>query len=304
MPTFCELCGNEIPDTLNACPTCGLRIDFDENRPDPGESEPLGGTPPGDQENSWLQADSDPFAGLNQEPGSPLDYPYGNAQQTLPPGSWPPPQPDMGGGFPPPPPGQQVPGAWGTPPGGYGPPATDVKKKKFPVALIVILAVGILILGASAFAYFVFLKPAGTDDAATAMVVKYLNAVGSGDAQTVASLHATGMQPSQETLNAISLLGSMMKLSYSGLRTEAVTGGSEEMEVKITAATLDIDVGGNKKSVTLEDMKKAFGDGFKAVSVKLKKQNGQWMVNQQELIDPFAIQIDSTTPIIPSSSSS
>lgn len=317
MPRFCELCGNEIPDTLNACPTCGLRIDFDENRPEAAETETPGEASPYEQGNSWQQADNDSFGGLGQEPGSPLDYPYGNEPQTLPPGMLPPPQtgppgdcgyspppPGAGDNFPPPPPGQPVTGAWGTPSGRHIPSTKTGEKKNFPVVLVVILAIGILLLGGSAFAYFMFLKPASTNDAATALVSRYLNAVGSGDAQTIASLHVSGMQPSQETLNAISTLGSVMTLSYGDLKVVEISSGPDEMEVKVTAAKLSVDVGGNKKSITLEDMKKALGDGFTTANIRLKKQGGQWLVNQTELIDPFTMQIDTSTPVIPSASSS
>lgn len=265
--------------------------------------------------------DSDPFSATAVAPGSPLDYPYADAPQQLPAGTLPPPQqgfappgapmpPQQGfapPGAPPPPGGGYAPppGTWGGPPNTQSASAGESKSNKTGIVLALVAAIGILILGGSVFAYLTFLRPATSLDDVSAMLNKYLNAAIKGDSDTVASLHAPDTQPAASDLANISFykgLDGIAKMNYSDVQVKEVKSTSNEMEVEFVDVKMTIEASGIKESMTLKELKEI--PGFVAgETIKLKKVDGKWLIGQSGIVDPFAMQIDSSFTV-PSSGSS
>ncbi|MBN1290176.1 MAG: hypothetical protein JXA49_11145 [Actinobacteria bacterium] len=302
----CELCGNEVPEGRDFCPNCGLHIGAEQSV-SPWDNDAQNSTEPtGRPDESVPAAVQDRYF---DDPGgfqSPFENTYTQGPQELPPGTLPPPQQGFAPPGSPPPPGHSYappPGTWGAPTVAGSSGMDAGKGRKTAIVLIAVFTIGVLVLGGSVFAYLTFLRPASSLDDASAMLDDYLNAVGSGDAGKVASLHAPDMQPSQEALGYISLYGGMMKFSFGNIELKELSNASDEMEVEITNLKVTIDIGGQKETISLSDFKELPGFPAAASIVKLKKIDGKWLVNEPVLVDPFKLEVESV-PTIPSGGSS
>ncbi|MBU4178874.1 MAG: hypothetical protein KJ625_02905, partial [Actinobacteria bacterium] len=58
------------------------------------------------------------------------------------------------------------------------------ERKQAPIALIIIIAVGIALIGGGAIAYFTVLRPGKSANVAQKSIDEYFNALGSGDIKT------------------------------------------------------------------------------------------------------------------------
>ena len=175
---------------------------------------------------------------------------------------------------------------WNPPPpsGRYPPPRKAGEKKQAPIALIIIIAVGIALIGGGAVAYFAFLRPDVSANVAQETIDEYFNALGSGDTETIKSLHASDMQPSSEELNALSYIGDM--ITYSDIKLKTIDESAGEMLVEIIDFVVTLSFMGQSESMKMSEVKSKAGLSGNTV-VRLKEVGGKWLIDEPDVLSPF-----------------
>ncbi|MBU4175827.1 MAG: hypothetical protein KKB90_00315 [Actinobacteria bacterium] len=158
------------------------------------------------------------------------------------------------------------------------------ERKQAPIALIIIIAVGIALIGGGAIAYFTVLRPGKSANVAQKSIDEYFNALGSGDIKTIKSLHTSDMQPSSEALITLSLMGDMM--TYSGFKLETIDESAGEMSVEIVDFVVTVSFMGQSESMRMSEMQSEMGVSGNTV-VKLKEEGGKWLINEPDILSPF-----------------
>lgn len=261
----------EIPETVNRCPNCGLQIDYARNRP--GSQEDL----PTYVEQDYPPLDGEPsgYPGEAWPPG----YPGDAGPEHLPPGTLPIPQEEYG---------YDYSGGWEMPPDKSAPGAARKLWRSATALVSVTLAVGLLVAG-GILGYRAINRPSSPLQQANALLEKYFNAVESGDAATVASLHAPDMQPDPAALAEISARAGMPGKKFSSILLIKLSETPGEMEVEISDAVMSYDLLGKEQKTQISKLTRSSSGRAMVSRVKLRNVNGTWLINQREIAQPFEI---------------
>lgn len=168
------------------------------------------------------------------------------------------------------------------------------ERKQAPIALIIIIAVGIALIGGGAIAYFTILRPGESANAAQETIDEYFNAVGSGDTETVKSLHTSDTQPSSEALQVISYTSGIM--TYSDFELKTIDESAGEMSVEIVDFVVTVSYMGQSESIKMSEMQSEMGMSGDMV-VKLKEENGKWLINEPVVLEPFEMTLPDTLDV-------
>ena len=114
---------------------------------------------------------------------------------------------------------------------------------------------------------------------------EYFNAMGNGDTSTVKSLHASDMQPSSEELEVLSYMGDLM--TYSDFKLKTIDESAGVITVEIVDFMVTVSFMGQSESMRMSEMQSKMGVSGNTV-VKLKEENGKWLINQPDVLSPFA----------------
>ena len=295
----CVRCGSRIEEGSSACPSCGLKLKAAPKPPRPVRPRPQ--APAGPQQPQPGGAAYPPPV----SPGYVVPPPLVTEQQTGQPGV---PPADIYAAAPPQetyPPGQapgeavrpgQYDDMWNTPPpsGGFPPPRKSGGKNQAPIALIIIIAVGIALIGGGAVAYFIFLRPGGTANVAQDTIDKYFNAVGSGDTETVKSLHTSDTQPPSEQLQLMSSTGGIM--TYSDFELKTIDESAGEMSVEVVDFVITVSLMGQSESIRMSEMQSEIGLSENMV-IELKEEGGKWLINEPVVLEPFEMTLPDTLDV-------
>jgi hypothetical protein len=156
---------------------------------------------------------------------------------------------------------------------------------------MIIVAVGIVLMGGGAIAYFTILRPGETANVAQGTIDKYFNALGSGDTSTIKSLHTSDMQPSSEELEAYSYMGDIM--TYSGFKLKTIDESAGVISVEIVDFEVTVSFMGQSESMKMSEMQSEMGVTGTTV-IKLKEEGGKWLINEPNVLSPFDWMIPDT----------
>lgn len=270
----CELCGREIPKTLDVCPNCGIPIGYAKNSPGMEDDFPGGKLP------------DDPFA-----PDEPYN-PYGG----YPGESWPPPEyPGSGDMLPPgtsPFPEHEYDyerrEGWEMPPGNR--PVSKARKtwRRISALVSIVIVLALLTVG-GIIGYRTISKPSSPLQEVNALLDKYFNAVESGDSATVASLHAPDMQPSQAVLDEISSSTGVAYREFSNLSLKQLSKTENEMQVEIVDGEIAAGFNGDKQKTKISTFTQSSTNRAATSKIRLKKVNDKWLINENYIVQPFQI---------------
>jgi hypothetical protein len=156
------------------------------------------------------------------------------------------------------------------------------------VALVAIIAVGLMLITGGAIAYFTVLRPKGPMSEVQATLEEYFNAVFSGDVDTVRSLHVPDKQPSIDELGSLSSFSQLMAFKFSDLDVNAVDESADAMDVEVVDYTITMEAMGQSESIRMSEIGSRLGMETRALMiVKMKNVNGRWLVDESELLSPF-----------------
>jgi hypothetical protein len=152
---------------------------------------------------------------------------------------------------------------------------------------VIVIMVGLALIAGGAVVYFTMLRPKAAAHEALGTIEAYFNAAGSGDTQTVKSLHTSENQPSDEELRVLSMTSDFMTMSYGHIDLETVKESGDEMEVAVKDYSLTISTMGQSETIDMSKLQSQLGFSSDLV-VKLKKENGKWLINEPDVISPLA----------------
>ncbi|MBU4193789.1 MAG: hypothetical protein KKF66_02165 [Actinobacteria bacterium] len=144
---------------------------------------------------------------------------------------------------------------------------------------------GIALISGGAVAYFTFLRPSGPGNTAQETLDKYFEALASGDTSVIKSFHASDMQPPDEELQSLSSNGDLM--TYKDIELKTIEESGSEMEVEIVDYVVTISTVGYSESIKMSKWKSEMGTSTGNMVVKLKKENGKWLVNEPHVLLPL-----------------
>lgn len=214
-------------------------------------------------------------------------YPPQGPPPGLPPGAYPPQGPPPGSY---PPPGQyfspgearpytspgdagwqgQYPPPYGQPYGKAAGPGPD-KSRTFIIAAII---VALVVVAASAGVYFLVIKKGGGATAPEQTVIKYFDAVSSGDSSAVRAMFAPDSQPSDMALKLLSSVYSSGMLKWSDFKLKTLTQTATDATVQIEDATISVSLAGQ----SMKEHLSTFNTSGQPMVFKLKNVSGQWLL--------------------------
>lgn len=309
----CARCGTEITEGISTCPKCGLKL-----KRTPGMPAGLGsriGPPKSSRPDVFPPPRVQPGQGPAQVPPSPSNGKRSSGPRHPPPR---PPVPTTGGTpgdvhtqpqaqYPPGTAGQPVPmqyqGAPGDvyaqlPPGAPGahPPAPGMapyplasteRGSRLPALLIVVIIASLLVTGAGATAYFLFLRKTGGYTGPAATVEQYLIAEASGDVNTVKSLFTAVNTPTDAQLNAIASAASLADYEYIDIKLKTLEESATRAKVEILDYTFSASAGSQEIKFKLSDLKPS----EMKVSLDLAKVDGKWLIDEKIKSNPTNLQV-------------
>jgi hypothetical protein len=147
--------------------------------------------------------------------------------------------------------------------------------QKGTMTVIIIAVVSLLVVGAAAAVYFLVLnKKAATPQ--EEVVLRYFDALSSGDTATLQSLFVPGQGLSDMELQLLKGLGSMGLFKFEDIKLETGTVTGTDATVLLKGYTVTVTAGGQTSSI---DMKDNFGSN--QLAIQEKNVNGKWLIVKQ-----------------------
>ncbi len=131
-----------------------------------------------------------------------------------------------------------------------------------------------MVVAASAGVYFLVIKKGGGATAPEQTVIKYFDAVSSGDSSAVRAVFAPDSQPSDMALKLLSSVYSSGMLKWSDFKLKTLTQTATDATVQIEDATISVSLAGQ----SMKEHLSTFNTSGQPMVFKLKNVSGQWLL--------------------------
>lgn len=157
------------------------------------------------------------------------------------------------------------------------------------------IVIGVLVVGFAVLAYFKWLRPEGPVSAAQETIQEYFDALCGGNTSAVEALHAPGMEPSSDEVQAYSMACQTVKMSVDKLEVVTLSETSDEMEVEIKNYELTMSAFGQTETISMSEFQEQLGTS-EGTKLKLRKVDGVWKLNQSAVLSPLEAMVPTSVP--------